>query len=99
MRREIRSRLEPLRAKPYVELKELPECSGEGSEVEGIGVELWLYREGSAPDPLEIIVQLTTEPEPFYFGFQTRQVVAEGFRAFPDETTVDMAEKELYLWM
>lgn len=82
-----------------MELKELPECAGENSEVEGVGVEFWVYREGSAPDPLEIVVQLATEPKPFLFGFQTRQVLAEGFRALPNDTTVEMPEKELYLWM
>ncbi|KAB2969671.1 MAG: hypothetical protein F9K18_00835 [Thermoanaerobaculia bacterium] len=99
MRRELRGRLEPLRVKPYRELQELPEWSTEDVVVEGIGAGITVYREGSAPDPLEIVVQFATESEPFLHFFESSQVVAEGFRVFPDGTVTEMLEQELYGWM
>jgi len=99
MRREVRRRLEPLRTRPYVELKDLPEFSTEDVVVEGIGAEITIYREGSAPGPVEIVVQFTTESEPILRFFRMSQVVAEGFRVYPDGAVSDVLERELYYWM
>jgi hypothetical protein len=99
MRRELRRRLESLRARPYAELKDLPEWSTEDVVVEGIEAGITVYREGNAPAPMEIVVQFATESKPFLHFLRTSQVVAEGFRVFPDGAISDMPERELYAWM
>lgn len=99
IRRELHSRLEPLRHKQYAELGELPEFATEEVVVEGVRAGITVYREGSDPGPLEIVVQFATDPEPFLHFFRSGQVVAEGFRVHPDGRIEDMPEKELYAWM
>lgn len=99
MRRELRIRLESLRQRGYDELSGLPERATEEVVVERTGARVTIYREGCPPGPLKVVAQFSTDPQPFLRFLSSSQVVAEGFRAYPDGTIEEMAEKELHTWM